>query len=332
LGSSVVPTHPSRTFPGGRIQQEIVFVRDAGMAKGEPITDGLQSIVSMFGGYVEGAGKDGVKVTPLLQSRGPATTNETNGIVQKRELFQQSFFGQAQLNPYARRERRNDDLTLAARVEGAPADGQEKGLNLIYVADLDMIGNQFFQLRSQVLDPNVRFDNVTFALNCIDTLVGDDSLIELRKRRPILRKLTAVEEAQRVYEDEWQREKEAAEAAAAESLDKAQKRLDDAVAKIREDQTLDAQAKEVKIVEVQQNENRKFELEKAQIEDRKNRRLEEAQHDRDAARTGIHDRYRLVTLLLAAVPGILLGLFTYRRRSSRASSIIPSNRLVGGSN
>ena len=222
--------------------------------------------------------------------------------------------------------------STAPPVVGKPADGQDKGLNLVYVADLDMIGNQFFQLRSQVLDPNVRFDNVTFALNCIDTLVGDDSLIELRKRRPILRKLTAVEEAQRVYEDEWQREKEAAEAAAAESLDKAQKRLDDAVAKIREDQTLDAQAKEVKIVEVQQNENRKFELEKAQIEDRKKRRLEEAQHDRDAARTGIHDSYRLIVLLLAAIPGILLGLLTYLRRSSRASSIIPSNRLVGGSN
>lgn len=321
-----------RTFPGGRIQQEIVFVRDAGMAKGEPITDGLQSIVSMFGGYVEGAGKDGVKVTPLLQSRGPATTNETNGIVQKRELFQQSFFGQAQLNPYARRERKNDDLTLAARVEGAPADGQEKGLNLIYVADLDMIGNQFFQLRSQVLDPNVRFDNVTFALNCIDTLVGDESLIELRKRRPILRKLTAVEDAQREYEDEWQKQKEAAEQAAQDSLAEAQGRLDDAVAKIRSDDSLDPRAKEVKIVEVQQNENRKFELEKAQIEDRKKRRLEEAQHDRDAARTGIHDSYRLVVLLLAAIPGILLGLLTYLRRSSRASSIIPSNRLVGGSN
>ena len=321
-----------RTFPGGRINQEIVFVRDAGMATDSPITSGLQSVVSMFGGYVESAGKDGVTFTPLLQSRGPATTKETNGIVKKSELFQQSFFGGPQLNPYARRERKNDDLTLAARIEGKPAEGQSKGLDLIYVADLDMIGNQFFQLRSQVLDPNVRFDNVTFALNCIDTLVGDESLIELRKRRPILRKLTAVEDAQREFEDEWQKEKEAAEEAAKESLDKAQQRLDDAVAKIREDQNLDQQAKEVKIVEVQQNENRKFELEKAQIEDRKKRRLEEAQHDRDAARTGIHDRYRLITMLLAAVPGILLGLLTYLRRTMRASSIVPDNRLVGGSN
>jgi len=322
-----------RTFPGGRINQEIVFVRGAGMAGDSAITNGLQSVVSMFGGYVDSAGKEGVTFTPLLQSRGPATTKETNGIVQKRELFQQSFpFGGPQLNPYARRERKNDDLTLAARVTGAPAEGQANGLNLIYVADLDMIGNQFFQLRSQVLDPNVRFDNVTFALNCIDTLVGDESLIELRKRRPILRKLTTVENAQREYEDEWQKEKEAAEEAAKESLDKAQKRLDDAVAKIREDQNLDAQAKEVKIVEVQQAENRRFELEKAQIEDRKNRRLEEAQHDREAARSGIHNSYRLLTMLLAVVPGALLGLLTYLRRTMRASSIVPDNRLVGGSN
>ena len=130
----------------------------------------------------------------------------------------------------------------------------------------------------------------------------------------------------------WVWRAEAAEDAAKLSLDEAQQRLDDAVAEIRGDATLDPRAKEVKIVEVQQNENRKFELEKAQIEDRKSRRLEEAQHDRDAARTGIHDSYRLVVLVLAALPGILLGLLTYLRRSSRASSIIPTNRRVGGSN
>jgi len=320
-----------RTFPGGRINQEVVFIRDAGMSSDSAITDGLQSIVAMFGGYVEATGKEGVTFTPLLQSRGPKTTRETNGVVMKRELFQQNFLGGSQLNPYARRQRKNDDLALAAMIEGAPADGADKGLNLIYVADLDMIGNQFFQLRSQVLDPNVRFDNVTFALNCIDTLVGDESLIELRKRRPILRKLTAVEEAQREFEDEWQQQKEAAEDAAKGELDKAQARLDDAVAKIRDDAALDPRAKEVKIVEVQQNENRKFELAKAKIEGDKNRRLEEAQHDRDAARTSIHDQYRMQALLLAAIPGLLVGLLTYFRRRGSASNI-PLNRRVGGSN
>ena len=36
--------------------------------------------------------------TPLL-SRAAKTTRETNGIVKKQELFQQGFFGGAQLSP-----------------------------------------------------------------------------------------------------------------------------------------------------------------------------------------------------------------------------------------
>jgi ABC-2 type transport system permease protein len=208
------------------------------------------------------------------------------------------------------------------------AEGKAKGVNLIYIADLDLIGNQFFMIRRQMADPNLRFDNVTFVLNCIDSLVGDESLIELRKRRPILRKLEKVEEAQREYEEKWTEQKDAAEKAAREALDKAQASLDAAVAKIRDDQTLDDQAKEVKIVQVQQQENRKLELQKAQIDDQKKMKLEEASHDRDAARKGIHDRYRVMTLLLSAVPCLLLGVFTLRRRTSRAASIVPANRRV----
>lgn len=320
----IVGDNSGSSFPGGMLPRGFVFVREPGMSQQAEISSGLQSVVVMFGGYVESAGKDGVTFQPLLTSRAP-------GLIDRRDLFAQSFFGQQrQQDPLPRPY--PSPLALAGRFTGEPAEGADQGLNLIYVADLDVIGNQFFQLRSSMLNPNIRFDNVTFALNCIDTLVGDESLIALRKRRPILRKLTAVEAAQREFEDVWQEQKEAAEDAAKQSLDEAQQRLDDAVAKIRGDATLDPRAKEVKIVEVQQNENRKFELEKAQIEERKSRRLEEAQHDRDAARTGIHDSYRLVVLVLAAMPGILLGLLTYLRRSSRASSIIPTNRRVGGSN
>jgi ABC-2 type transport system permease protein len=317
-----------RTFPGGRLREEFVFVRDAGFAD-SPITKGLQSVVALMGGHVRPTKKDGFTFTPLLQSRGPATTRETNGVVMKSELFQMDFFGGGpSINPYARRMRKNDDLTLSAQVTSKPQEGKDKGVHLVYLADLDMVGNQFFQIRRQYVDPNVRFDNVTFVLNCIDTLVGDESLIELRKRRPILRKLDRVEVAQREFEDRWQKEKEDAEAAAAEALQKAQARLDEAVQKIREDASLDEQAKEVKIVRVQQQESRKLELEKAQIEDKKKQRIEEAQHDRDAAKKGIYDRYRFVTAALCIVPGILLGIVTWMRRSARAAAIVPQNRKV----
>ena len=321
-----------RTFPGGQVNSEIVFVRGAGLSKDSTITSGLQNVVSLMGGHVRATNKPDFTFSPLLRASGPSH-GESNGIVRKSDLFQSMnpFMG-PQYNPNARHPVSMEDMVIAARIVGKPAAGQDKGVNVIYVADLDMIGDQFFQLRRQMVDPNFRFDNVTFALNCIDTLVGDESLIELRKRRPILRKLTAVEAAQAEFEKEWQKQKDDAELAASQSLEAAKERLNDAVQKIKDDVALDAQAKQVKIVEVQQNENRKLDLETAQIEEKKERRLEEAQHDRDAARSGIHNRYRWLTLLLAGLPGLLLGLFTYFRRSSRAAAIVPKNRQVQGAN
>ncbi|MBL9076332.1 MAG: Gldg family protein [Planctomycetes bacterium] len=319
-----------RRFPGGRLREEFVFVRGDGFAYDSPATNGLQNIVLLMAGHVESAKQDGLSVKPLLQSRDPSVSREPNGIVRKSDLFQPDFFGMGpQINPYARRERRNADLMMACRVTGTPA-GKDKAIDVVYVADLDLISNQFFQIRRQYSDPNLRFDNVTFVLNCIDSLAGDESLVELRKRRPILRKLDRVEEAQRRFEDEWTAEKEAAEVAAAEALDAAQKRLDQAVQKIRDDKDLDAQAKEVKIVEVQQVEQRKLENERAKIDEQKKRRLEEASHDRDAAKRGIHDGYRLIAVVLSVMPGLVLGLVTFFRRSARAAAIVPQNRQVTG--
>ena len=322
----------SRSFPGGRLFEEFVFVRGNGVSQDSTITKGLQSVIMLMGGHIVPQKKDGFLVTPLLSSARPSTSRGStgmNGVVRKNDLFQMDFFGGGpQINPNRRRERRNDDLVMAARVTSTVAEGKAKGVNVIYVSDLDLIGNQFFQIRRQMADPILRFDNVTFVLNCIDSLVGDESLIELRKRRPILRKLEKVEEAQRQYEEKWTEQKDAAEKAAREALDKAQASLDAAVAKIRDDKDLDDQAKEVKIVQVQQQENRKLDLQKAQIDDQKKIKLEEASHDRDAARKGIHDSYRLVTLLLSAVPCLLLGVLTLVRRTSRAASIVPASRRV----
>jgi ABC-2 type transport system permease protein len=321
-----------RTFQGGQASPEYVFVRGDGLSSDSAITSGLQSIVALMGGHVDSFGKEGFTFTPLVQASGTGS-GERNGHMLKAELFRQGnpFMG-PQYNPNARQYPSVDNMTIAGRIVSKPPEGQANGVNVIYVADIDLIGDQFFQMRLTQVGANFRFDNVTFALNCIDTLVGDESLIELRKRRPLLRKLTKVEEAQAEFEREWQTQKGQAEMAAEGSLAAAKKRLDDAVQKIKDNNDLDAQAKQVKIVEVQQNENRKLEIETAQIDERKNRRLEEAQHDRDVARDGIHNSYRLITLLLAGLPGLLLGLFTYFRRSLRAAAIVPKNRQVGGNN
>ena len=67
------------------------------------------------------------------------------------------------------------------------------------VADIDWIAPIIFRLREMGQDPDsiidFKFQNVTFVLNILDSLAGDDRFIDLRKRSRSHRILTKVEEA-----------------------------------------------------------------------------------------------------------------------------------------
>jgi len=328
----------STSLFGGQLPEQFVFASGPGVSSDSVITSGMQSVVWMMAGHFTDAQKEGFKVEPLISSV-PIANQRMNGTIPKYEsrpgrgdgmLIWDPFGRGMQPNPNARLLPSNQRLDFAVRVTGKATGPGTKGVNLICFADLDVISNQLFSLRRQAADPNLRFDNVPFVLNCIDSLVGDESLIELRKRRPVLRRLTTVEKAQSAYEEAWKAQKAAAEEAAQKALDTAKSRLDDAVAKIRNDTNLDEQSKEHKIVEVEQTENRKFETQKDEIEGDKRTKIEEAQHDRDASRRKIHNGYRLWTLVLSPLPALLFGVWTLVRRNSRASAIVPQNRMVRG--
>ena len=66
------------------------------------------------------------------------------------------------------------------------------------VADIDPLYRDFFELRAQGSDPdrelNLNADDVTFVLNTLDELAGDDRFIEIRKRRPQHRVLSRIED------------------------------------------------------------------------------------------------------------------------------------------
>jgi ABC-2 type transport system permease protein len=75
-------------------------------------------------------------------------------------------------NPH-NKENKDDNKSSAPR---------EAKLNVILVSDIDMLTRQFFEFRE-----------LTFVLNILDQLAGDDRFIELRSRRPKHRTLTAIE-------------------------------------------------------------------------------------------------------------------------------------------
>jgi len=318
-----------RTFQGGAIPHpEFLFLDEKGFDATNLITSGLDRAVVLLGGHVKEQARDGFSYQPLLQSPRPESAQDLNGLIPKLEVFAfNPFGGGQQIDPRRRHRPAPAEYVIAARTTGPETDGKQT--DVILVADLDMFSNDFFRIRRSVMDPNMRFDNVTFVLNCIDSLVGDESLIELRKRRPVLRKLERVEEAQRDFETAWIMEKDMAEIAAKAELDEAQARLDAAVAKVRENQQLDEQAKEIQIQTIQDNENRKFEIAKEQIEEDKRELIDQARHVRDSQKLGLYNGYRWLMLLIAPLPALLMGFVTWGRRRAREQAIVPDNRKVG---
>ena len=105
--------------------------------------------------------------------------------------------------------RRSPPLKMASN---RPAGRAE--INVVLVADIDMLSPAFFQLREQGDIPELgirfEFDNVTFVLNALDELAGDNRFIDIRSRRPKYRTLTRIERTDEHIEgrsDRRQREK-----------------------------------------------------------------------------------------------------------------------------
>ncbi|MFN2137798.1 MAG: hypothetical protein ACK2UK_17715, partial [Candidatus Promineifilaceae bacterium] len=69
------------------------------------------------------------------------------------------------------------------------AEGEQtaKPINVVYVADIDLMMSAFMRIRARPDDDeemNWRFENVNFLLNIVDSLSGDDDYVEIRRRKP----------------------------------------------------------------------------------------------------------------------------------------------------
>ncbi len=300
----------------------------------EPATSGLQQLVMMFPGMIQ-AKVGGMEVTPLLR------VNGVGGTLPFSQVVQQSFMGITGINPNRRHLPSGQEFTLAARIQGKapaaptpPTDPKKSAepakvleIKAILVADLDLISDQFFEIRRRKVE-NLDFDNITFVLNCVDVLAGDDAYISLRKRRPMHRTLTRLEQQSRDFVEQSQKEAKQAEDEAKDALDKAQRSLDSKVAKIRDDKELDDRSREVKLLTLEKVENRRLEVEKAAIDDEKRRKIQDSKANKEQAIRAIESRVRIAAIIAAPLPAIVLAGLIFGIRSSRENRGANPNRLA----
>ena len=187
---------------------------------------------------------------------------------------------------------------------------------MIVVADLDFVGDQFFAIREQA-PGGLNFDNVTFFLNAIDTLVGDDSFIELRSRRARHRTLERVEAQTAAFIDQRTQDEQEAERDAEEALTQAQARLNDRVAELQSRDDIDAQAMQIMVRNLERVENRRLEVLSTNIEAEKQTAIRGSRETMESQIRQIQTTIKTFAILLPPIPVLLMGVVILVRRQRR---------------
>ena len=288
------------------LPKEFVFAGPKSFAPKDVVTSGLQEVVFLYPGALSTRSDSTNTLTPLIE------TSVESGIEKLEDLMDRTISQDLPHKPDGNKR------ILAMRVSGKA--------NAIVVSDVDLMSEQFFELRRRGVE-NLNFDNVTFVLNAVDQLSGDSAFIGLRKRRPRYRTLEAVEARTKDFEAARAKQSDQAEGVAAQRLQEAQTRLDKSVREVEARADLDEQAKQVMISNLQAIETRRLKVSRTTIEDEKQRQIEAARADMESGIRGIENTIKLLAVALPPIPALVLFIFMAIRRMRRERIGVPDDRM-----
>ena len=304
--------------------------KGGGFSASSPASSGLQEMLVPFPGTIRQRENAGLEFIPLLRS------SSQSGTIPWEDLIKDTpaFFGMG--GPQINRDAPHmlpdgEQYVLAAQIKSKSVSKDPKNpgeqVNVIYVCDIDLISDSMFDIRERGLY-NLHLDNVTFALNCVDQLAGDDAMIPLRKRRSKERTLTAVEAQTQVFTRKRNEERDAAEKEAKKQLEEAKKRLQKQVEAVQNDKSLDERSKAQKRQILQEEESRRLAIEESEIDNKKKQQIEKARNESEREIRSIEFRYSLLSVILPPIPALLVGLWVFLRRLADENRNINPDRLV----
>ena len=319
---------------------EFVFV-SAGAGGPEPfsqqsaITSGLQQVLLVFPGAIQAQMGSTLAIVPLLRA------GQQTGVVAHDEILQRSFLGPTGINPNRRLRSTRESYILAARITGPPAgastpppgdDSTEPGadLNVALVADIDVLHSTFFAIRArgeQERGPSISLDNVTFVLNILDQLAGDDRFLEIRKRRRVHRALTAVEKRTEQARDHAIEERgrfltdfDAARA-------QAQQELQDKIDELQGRGGIDPQQMLLEVAMKQNVEQSRLDAKIDRLERDRDRELAKIERELALEIRQVEKNYKLAAVALPPIPPLAVGVVIFFRRRSLERIGVPKARL-----
>ncbi len=222
------------------------------------------------------------------------------------------------------------------------ADGatETKPINVIYVADVDLMASAFLRIRARPDEDeeiNWHFENVNFLLNVIDELSGENTYVDIRMRKPMHATLRQIEEAaqsarnaefaqKEAFQDKFDDELEAL----VEEKDKAMKKYEDRIEELKKNPDA-SMADRVAIEQQKQIEeqriNQKQEVTRQQLQQELSTQVEQIRRESDLGMLKIQNWYKFWAVVIPPIPPLLIGLIVFVHRRLREREGVTKTRL-----
>lgn len=324
-------------------------VQGRSMSVDSPITSGMNEALAIFSSAVKAKKDSSLTHTELLR------TNASAGLV-KAEKLQALMRSGGSLRDAA--SDREAEIPIAMSIEGpAPAAPKPAGdpgaeeetektpptMKAVYVGDTDIMLPEFLMIRADpdtLTEARFQFQNVTFILNCLDWLTGEDEFIEVRKHEPNFPNLKMIDkvkeearvevaEGSKLFETDFQ----TADRDAKEAREQRLKKVLDQLEKLKKD-FRDGKASQAELNAVAQKyqtqeelEDRKLAVRQAKMEREKDQKIRNIERQAQDQVTKIQNNVKTAAVALPCIPPLVVGVIVFASRRLRERENIAKARL-----
>ncbi len=339
--------HPKLELPS-----EFVFI-DAELGKTDggaprsfnqtnPITSGLQEVLFPFPGALSKDEKANLEWTPLVITGTRSGTIEVEQVLGNRgDMRQLRIFekpGSQAMVLAAAVDRELPGTRSVSESEKGSSDKDTTLVRAIVVADIDLMGPQIFGLRNRPDEVfGLNFDNVTFVLNVLDTLSGDDRFLEIRKRKPKHRTLERIEDTvadaremadkqRQDYITEFDKAEQSANAEMQKEVGEFEKKIEDMESTGNTDRQAAMQAVQ-QLASRQRLAQRRLDTKLEQLKRKRDVEIEQVERSLEATIRREQDWQKWLAVMLPPIPPLVVAFFVFFRRRAQEREGVAKSRL-----
>lgn len=323
--------------------EHMILNQESNFASDHPATRGITELYFQFSGYISQKARDATLNFRELVVTGAAGRVAEKIVVNVPDLVANN------------RGEDNNNYILAAEIKGdqtltdlpeqvSQLQPDKKYTNVIYVADIDLLADLFVQLRDQPIQDGIvyRFQNMSFVLNLIDALAGEDVYQDIRNRRERHVTLKVVEETtneamDKLYYQTQELEKEF-KISEQDGLNAARKKFRDIqqdIDALKRRQTNGEQIdlsvlkfKEQALSSTQQAETQKLQARREELNNQLQDAIRSIRLDAELKIQDIQRKFKLAAVIIPPIPPLVVGLIVFARRRLREREGISKARRL----